>query len=141
MPPRRPNRRGPLDCDELELGAHRLEQLRRHIVMVGDDLAVAHDDDERLQDLPELLAHVRLEVEDGVGGERGAEVGGDERGEASRRARGHRAGDAVGHPEEHAAFGRQHQRQEREQAERDPPVQAAIPARIHVVRTLTSAAL
>ncbi len=106
--------------------------------MIGEDLAVAHDHDERLQGLFELLANVSFDVETVVGGERGAEIGGDQRGEPARGTRRHRAGDAIGHPEKDAAFRRQHDGQEGDETERNAPIQAAIPVR---VSHQTSAAL
>jgi hypothetical protein len=124
--------------DELEFRAHRIEQLRRHIVMVREDLPVAHDDDERLQRLPELLVNVVFDVETIVGGEGGAKVGGDERRESSRRRAGIEPAMRSVIQRKTPPSAASMMAEEGDETERDAPIQAAIPARI---RHQTSAAL
>ena len=98
--------------------------------MVGEDLAVPHDHDERLQDLTELLAQIGLDIEVAVGRQRGAEIGGHECREPPWRSRRHRPGDPVRHPQEDPALGGEHEGEERDQAQPDPPVQTAVPAEL-----------
>ena len=129
--PRRPKRRGPslMNC------CSRREPLRRSARPARRrgsrrDAAVAHDDDEGLEDVsPYCSRNVLLEVEARVRVRRAAPTS-DATRTASRRgdrAR-HRPGDAVRHPEEERALRREHQREEREESERDAPVEAAVPA-------------
>jgi hypothetical protein len=93
--------------------------------VIGDLAAVPHQDDEWLKHFRVLVADVIFDVKRRIGVERGAQVGGDEHGEAPWRRRGHRAGNSVGRVDEQRALRHEHQREERDETNRDAPVEAA----------------
>ena len=114
---------------ELLLFANRFEQRRRHVIVIRERSSVPHDDDEGLERLTVLLGKILLKIQAWVRIHRRADVGGDERRKPARRPGRHRPGDPISHPEKERALGRQHQREECEESQRDAPVQAAVPKR------------
>ncbi len=98
--------------------------------MVCDRPAIVHEHQEGLKDIAKLVLHVALQVEPGVGRERGRDVRGHEDGETTRIARRHGSGDALRHPEVQRALRGEHHGEERDQPDADPPVEAPVPAGI-----------